>query len=598
LADDSPYTRKPLLIVHREDQARKDTYGAIEDAVVLQGQLMRGDEKSNTVLVVMHPVGAPAYLPIFSRLAQSGHHILACGSRYWNGDAALQMENVLVDLAACVRHARERLGYERVVLLGWSGGGSIMAGFQAEAERRTILQSASGEPTTLSSTALLPGDALLLIASHRSRHHLLTGQLDASIRDEQHPEQQDPALNLYDPENPNQPPYDSSFLAHYRAAQVARNRHITEWVRGRLAALKHVGRAHDEECFVVQGTMADPRWLDPAIEPNDRKAGWTYLGDPRIVNNSPVALGRYSSLRSWLSQWSLDAAQVDSVVAGPRISVPSLVVTASADDACPVSHTQEMFEALASKDKQSHRIEGANHYFSGPKGREHLEMAARVIGGWLRERGLAGAERPKGSAGKPRAVVKPLIVGIGGTLRDDSSGASALRFCLRHAAEKGADATLFTGADLQMPLYDPQTRVSCEESRRLIDTLRRADGIILASPGYHGSISGVIKNALDYTEEMAADERVYFDGRAVGCIASAAGWQGATATLAALRSIVHALRGWPTPLGVTMNSSDRLFDDAGACLSEALRSNLVQLTEQVLDFAGKRVTAVAVSRVA
>jgi dienelactone hydrolase len=385
----APYTRKPVLIVHREQQVRKDVYGAIDDAIVLQGQLLRGDAPSDTALVVMHPVGSPAYLPIFAHLARYGHHILAVGTRYWNGDASLQMENVLTDLAACVRHARETLGYAKVVLFGWSGGGSIMAGFQAEAEQRRITQSAAGEPTPLAEASLLPADALMLVASHRSRHQLLTGQLDASIIDEAHPEQRRAEFDLYDPANPHQPPYSQDFVAAYRAAQIERNRRITAWVKDRLATLKASGRDHEEHCFVVQGTMADLRWLDPSIEPNGRAVGMTYLGPPSIVNNSPVALGRYTCLRSWLSQWSLDDAQVDSVDAGPRISVPSLVVTAGADDACPVSHTSAMFAALGSRDKQSVRIDGANHYFSGPDGRVHLDEVATLMTGWLRERGFA-----------------------------------------------------------------------------------------------------------------------------------------------------------------------------------------------------------------
>jgi len=389
MAEPVKYSRTPYLVVHREKQPRKDIYGSIDDAIVLQGQIMRGETPSKTAIVVMHPVGSPAYLPVFAHMARAGHHVLACGSRYWNGDAALQMENVLLDLAAVVRDARERQGYEKIVLLGWSGGGSIMAGFQAEAEKRTITASASGEYTALAETDLIPADALMLVASHRSRHHLLTGQLDASIGDEANPEAKDASLDLYDPANPAQPPYDAAFLERYRAAQLARNRRITAWAKDRLAALRAAGREHEEHCFVVQGTMADPRWLDPAVDANDRKPGWTYLGDPRMVNNSPVALGRYTSLRSWLSQWSFDDAQVDSVDAGARIGVPSLIVTASADDACPPSHTDAMFEALAATDKRKETIAGANHYFSGPEGRAHLDQAVALMTGWMEERGFS-----------------------------------------------------------------------------------------------------------------------------------------------------------------------------------------------------------------
>lgn len=384
------YSRKPYLVVHQERQIRKDTYGSIDDTIPLQAQLMRGDDSSNTVLIAMHPIGAPAYLPIFPQLARAGHHVIACATRYWNGDAALQMENCLLDLGACVRDARERLGYRNVVLVGWSGGGSLMAGYQAEAEKPIVQQTAAGEPTRLAGADLIPGNALLLVASHRSRHRLLTGQLDASVIDEFDPERREPSLDIYDPVNPAQPPYAQAFLEGYRAAQIARNRRITAWVKDKLATLRASGREHEEYGFVVHRTMADPRWLDPTIEPNGRRPNWTYMGDPRMVNNSPAALGRYSSLRSWLSQWSYDDAQFDSVAAGPRIGVPCLVITAGADDACPPSHTNDMFEALAAADKEKHEIADANHYFSGATGKPHLAQAADIITEWLTARGFTG----------------------------------------------------------------------------------------------------------------------------------------------------------------------------------------------------------------
>src|SRR5882757_2857500 len=132
-----------------------------------------------------------------------------------------------------------------------------MAGYQAEAQNPRVKQTAGGEPTPLSEARLVGGNALVLVASHRSRHHLLTGQLDASIRDEADPEDRDASLDLYDAANPGQPPYSPNFLGDYRAAQLARSRRISAWVKERLEMLKKRGRPHDEHCFVVHGTMAD-----------------------------------------------------------------------------------------------------------------------------------------------------------------------------------------------------------------------------------------------------------------------------------------------------------------------------------------------------
>ena len=382
------YARSPYLIVRREERARKDVYGAIDDAVVLQAQLIRGDHPADTVLIVMHPVGAPAWLPVFAQLARAGHHIIACASRYSSGDAPLEMENVVLDLGACIKDARERLGYKKVVLLGWSGGGSLMAGYQAEAEHPLIERSAAGEETPLAGAGLIPGDAIMLVASHRSRHRLLTGQIDPSVLDELDPEKRDPSLDIYDPANPAQPSYEPAFIERYRAAQIARNRKISAWAKDKLASLKAKGRDDEEFCFVTHRTMADLRWVDPTVDPNQRKPNWTYLGDPRIVNQSASALARFSSLRGWLSQWSYDDAQFDSVLSGPRISVPGLVMTAGADDACPPEHTALMFDALGSRDKREVTIDHANHYFTGEDGKSHLAEAVGVISRWLAERDL------------------------------------------------------------------------------------------------------------------------------------------------------------------------------------------------------------------
>jgi alpha-beta hydrolase superfamily lysophospholipase len=383
----SEYQRKPFLIVQRQEQRSKDVYGSIGDAVVLQAQLLADDRPARTAVIGMHPMASPGYLPMFSALARGGVHVIACATRYSSGDAGLQMENVLLDLAACVRDAKERLGYENVVLAGWSGGGSLMAGYQAEAEQRVITQTAAGEPTALTDTELLPGDGLLLLAAHRSRHRLFTEFLDASITDELRPDTRDPALDLYGQGNPAQPPYEPDFFAGYRAAQIARNRKITAWAKEELAQMRKRDN-QEERCFVVHGTMADPRWLDPTIDPNGRQPRWCYMGEPRLVNNSPSGLGRYSSTRSWLSQWSYDDAQVDSVDAAPRITVPTLVLENGRDDAVPTSHPREVFAQLASKDKEYHRLDDANHYFSGTEQRSHLNDAVRLVQDWMNQRGL------------------------------------------------------------------------------------------------------------------------------------------------------------------------------------------------------------------
>jgi dienelactone hydrolase len=388
------YGRTPYLVVSREKSVRKDVYGSIDDHIVRQAQLLRGERDSDTVVVAMHPVGSPAYLPLFPELARTGLHVIGCANRYSVGDSALQMENVLLDLGACIRDAKERLGYSKVVLAGWSGGGSPMMGYQAEAEKPAITLTAAGEPTLLADTELPVADGVLLLAAPRSRHRLLTEFLDASVIDEVDPDHgRDAEFDLYDPANPNRAPYSPEFLDAYRARQRERSARITAFAREKLAAFHAAGRPDAEHAFVVHGTMADPRWLDPTIEPNGRTPGWSYLGDPAVANTSPGALMRFTTTRSWLSQWSLDAAQVDAGDAAPRVSKPVLVLVNGRDDAVPVSHQHQVFDAITHEDKELVNLPEANHYFSGGDQRSHLRDAADLVHDWMHRHGFATPSR-------------------------------------------------------------------------------------------------------------------------------------------------------------------------------------------------------------
>lgn len=378
------YQRKPYLIVSRENSSRNDVYGSIGDHVVRQAQILKSERASDTVIVAMHPIGSPAYLPVFPELARTGLHVIGCANRYANGDAALQMENVLLDLGECIRDARERLGYKHVILAGWSGGGSLMMGYQAEAEKPAIATTGAGEPTQLAETTLPAADGVLFLAAPRSRHRLLTDFLDASITDELEPERnRDVEFDLYNPTNPYQPPYSVDFLAAYRDKQAERNRKITNMTRSKLDSFRADGRPGAEYSFVVHGTMADPRWLDPSVDPNGRIPGWSYLGDPSVANTSPGALMRFTTARSWLSQWALDTAQVDAVDAAPRVSVPVFVLVNGRDDAVPASHPQQVFDAVGHDDKEMVTLPHADHYFSGQDQGANLVTAANLAHDWL-----------------------------------------------------------------------------------------------------------------------------------------------------------------------------------------------------------------------
>jgi FMN reductase len=191
---------------------------------------------------------------------------------------------------------------------------------------------------------------------------------------------------------------------------------------------------------------------------------------------------------------------------------------------------------------------------------------------------------------------RPFIVGIGGTTRAGSSAEKALIYALALAAAQGAETVLFDGPSIHLAMYVPESTERSGDARELIAALRRAHGVILSTPCYHGSVSGLLKNALDYVEDMAGDQHPYFDGRAVGLIVCGSGWQSTAITLSALRSIVHALRGWPTPMGVAINtapghSAVRTFDEQGMVIEETAVRQIGKMVSQVVEFARMRAEA-------
>ncbi len=379
------YQRVPLIIGFREPVGLRDTYGGEDGVIALQAHHLVPEVPSDTLVIFMHPMGIMHYLPLPGALAKAGVHVLTAVSRYPNNDSALIMEKVAIDLGKWVSHARKKLGYHTVVLAGWSGGGSLALFYQSQAEAPSITVTPAGDPPDLTQAALPPADGVMLLAAHVSRATTLTEWLDPSVIDEADPTRRDPVWNLYDPACP-QPPYSDDFLAEFRARQLARNRRITNWADATLADLKTRAGPYAERAFVVHGTMADPRWLDPAVDRNDRVPGRCYLGDPRLINDSPGGLGRYATLRSWLSQWSFDRSNADGAACGPRITVPALVIGNSADDACTPSHTQRLFDAVAQVGPELHVIAGATHYYAHQP--IQLAEATGHVTGWLRSHGF------------------------------------------------------------------------------------------------------------------------------------------------------------------------------------------------------------------
>jgi pimeloyl-ACP methyl ester carboxylesterase len=380
------YQRLPIAIVYQEKAAFKDTYAGAENSIFLEANYLKPDNPiTDTALVFMHPAGAGgAYLPMPTALAKAGIPVVYCNSRYRGVDSGLIMEKVVLDLAACIKEVKKKLGHEKVVLAGWSGGGSLSLFYQSQAENPTLTSTPAGDPPNLKDADLPKADGLMLLAAHCSRATTLTEWLDPSITDESQPENREREFNLYDPLNPNQPPYSEDFIKEYRKKQIERNKRITDWALAKLESFR--GDPTKEYGFAVHGTMADPRWLDPKQEPNDRKAGWCYLGDPKVVNDSPIGLSRFSSIRSWLSQFSYELSEADGEKCGRSTTVPTLVIGNSADDACPPSHNQRLYNSITHERRKLHIVKGANHYYFGQQ--KELAEAVNVSLDWLKEEDL------------------------------------------------------------------------------------------------------------------------------------------------------------------------------------------------------------------
>lgn len=374
----SSLIREPYSVVYKEAAGFKDVYGGAGGMVFTENmRLYLEGTKSRRAIVFSHPIGGGSFLPLVVALARAGHHVIYCNPRYRGNDTALIMEKCVADLGACLRDARDRLGYEEFILGGWSGGGSLSLFYQDQAENPTITHTPAGDAYDLTAMKLIPADGIMLLAAHISRAMTLTEWIDPSILDESRPFDRDPSLNIYDPANPDQPPYSESFVTRFRDAQRARNNRITAWAKDQLAKLG----ANEERAFVVHGTMADVRWTDPTQDASDRRPHECYLGEPRIANDGPVGLARFTTLRSWLSQWGYETTNATGLGNAARIGCPVLVINNTADLACTPSHARRLFDAVGHHNKEYRDIAGADHYYIERP--DLLPEAVSVVSDWI-----------------------------------------------------------------------------------------------------------------------------------------------------------------------------------------------------------------------
>jgi pimeloyl-ACP methyl ester carboxylesterase len=180
----------------------------------------------------------------------------------------------------------------------------------------------------------------------------------------------------------NGPPYSAEFLARYRAGQLARSARITRWVREQLKMLESDPRGVRDLPFSVHGTVADPRFTDLSIDPSDREPT-TPWGPPALANYNPVSLGHQTTLRSWLSQWSIEESNGDGPRHVARLTVDVLVIYGSADEVCFPAYAQSLYSAIAKASGTLRRIDGATHYFVGRP--DLVDQVASDIVAWSKE---------------------------------------------------------------------------------------------------------------------------------------------------------------------------------------------------------------------
>jgi len=309
-------------------------------------------------------------------MAERGFGFLGWNTRFRGNGAYFLLEHALVDIGAGVKWLREEAKIDVVVLLGNSGGASLMSAYQSQAVEPNI-SPARNLPLPDAVLALPQADVFISLNAHPGRPEVLTAWMDPSVVAEDDPVNTDAKLDMFNANNG--PPYERDFVKAYRQAQLARNERITRWARNELDGLQSMGVW--DRLFNVFRTWADLRFLDLALDPSDRSPG-CYMGDAKRANYGPFGIGSTCTLRTWLSMWSLAESQCRAAPHLARVTVPSIVIQSTADQGCFPSDARMICDALGASDKHLEMISG-DHYLTDDADRVAV---ADLIADWLRER--------------------------------------------------------------------------------------------------------------------------------------------------------------------------------------------------------------------
>lgn len=310
-------------------------------------------------------------------IATRGIGFLGWNTRFRGFESSFLLDHALVDIGVGVHWLRDVAGIETVVLLGNSGGGSLMAAYQSQAVDPNVSPLEGMRPAA--GLGELPAaDGYIASAAHPGRPEVLTAWMDAAVVDESDAVATDPALDLF--AGDHHPPFDPAFVERYRSAQVARNHAITDWAETELKRVRAAG--FSDRPFTVMRTWADPRMVDPTIEPTNRTPNLCYAGEPARANRSTHGIAAACTLRNWIGMWSLRHAQTRAEPHLARINCPALVINALQDTGVFPSDARRIFDALASTDKTLSSMD-TDHYFTTPGARSEQ---ADTIAKWIVKR--------------------------------------------------------------------------------------------------------------------------------------------------------------------------------------------------------------------